>query len=149
MQVSVVPSSSSQSSLAMNQRQMTSSSGSNAATAVPTDAITGTAQSSNSVALNLSTQAQTATGNSQPNRPPEVFAEIWRDGIRIGSVYTDGTAVLSGSNARVAGTAGSIALPYLEAQRISAMLGGEVRYVDMGALQVAQTRSQLRSAYGA
>jgi hypothetical protein len=80
---------------------------------------------------------------------PEVFAEIWKDGVKIGSVYTDGTATLPAhANGLTAGVhAGT--RPYIQAQELSRIVGGEVRYVDLPALQVARTRNQLRTAYGA
>ena len=85
-----------------------------------------------------------------PGPPPEVFAEIWKDGVKIGSVYTNGQAVLPSVGAGVAtGSHNSARMPYVRAQELSLMVGGEVRYVDLRALQVAQTRNQLRTAYGA
>lgn len=80
---------------------------------------------------------------------PEVFAEIWKDGMKIGSIYTDGHADLSTLDASVAASLRGTPHPYLQAQEISRMVGGEIRFVDLQALQVAQRRSQLRAAYGA
>jgi hypothetical protein len=81
--------------------------------------------------------------------PPEVFAEIWKDGMKIASVYTDGQAVTSAASVGMAGIGQGSPMPYLRAQELSRMMGGEVKFVDLHALQVAQTRSQLRAAYGA
>lgn len=79
--------------------------------------------------------------------PPEVFAEIWKNGMKIGAVYTDGKAELSGA---YGGTSLGNGAMYAQAraEALSRQVGGEVRYVDVAALQVAQVRSQLRSAYG-
>lgn len=80
-------------------------------------------------------------------QPPEVFAEIWKAGMKIGVVYTDGQAVLP--NSPEGTTAGNGAMfAYMRAQQISQELGGEVRLVNIPALQVAQTRAQLQAAYG-
>ncbi|HEX8986562.1 MAG TPA: hypothetical protein VF816_01270 [Rhodocyclaceae bacterium] len=79
----------------------------------------------------------------------EVFAEIWKDGMKIGTVYTDGHAVLPNYSTGLVGGGRGPATAYLEAQAISRMVGGEVRFVDLPALRVAQTRTQLRAAYGA
>lgn len=84
------------------------------------------------------------------SRAPEVFAEIWKDGKKIGNVYTDGTAIMPTTDAGIAaGSYFNAPMPYARAQEISRMVGGEMRVVDLKALQVAQTRNQLRSAYGA
>jgi len=79
--------------------------------------------------------------------PPEVFAEIWKDGMKIGVVYTDGHAALPSMPGSMAASANA-RLPYLRAEEISQQVGGEVRYVNIPALQAAQTRAQLRAAYG-
>lgn len=80
--------------------------------------------------------------DSTPSQPSEVFAEIWKDGMKIGVVYADGQATLPSA-------AGNGAMsPYLRAEEISRQVGGEVHYVDIPAFKVAQTRAQLRAAYG-
>lgn len=79
--------------------------------------------------------------------PAEVFAEIWKDGMRVGAVYTDGQAELSGAHGgKTLGNGPMYA--QARAEELSRQIGGEVRYVDVAALQVAQVRTQLRSAYG-
>lgn len=79
--------------------------------------------------------------------PPEVFAEIWKGGMKLGVVYTDGQAVLpSAPTGAMAGNGTMFA--YQRAQQISQEVGGEVRLVNIPALQVAQTRAQLQAAYG-
>lgn len=87
-------------------------------------------------------------GQNKAFEPPsEVFAEIWKNGMKIGAVYTDGKAELSGA---YGGTSLGNGAMYAQAraEALSRQVGGEVRYVDVAALQVAQVRSQLRSAYG-
>lgn len=80
--------------------------------------------------------------------PPEVFAEIWKDGVRVGSVYTDGQAKLPSSLGGPPLSGNGPMYARLRAEEISRQVGGEVRYVNMPALQVEQTRMQLRAAYG-
>lgn len=93
---------------------------------------------------NAATGALNSTQDASSSQPPEIFAEIWKDGMKIGVVYTDGQAALGGMS-----TSGSGAMvPYLRAEEISQQVGGEVRYVNIPALRVAQTRTQLRAAYG-
>lgn len=93
------------------------------------------------------TQVAGTADIGKSSRPPEVFAEIWKDGVKIGTVYTDGQAVLPNElGGTTSGGHGAIA--YLRAEEVAHRAGGQVRYVDIPALQVAQTRAQLRSAYG-
>lgn len=80
-------------------------------------------------------------------QPPEVFAEIWKAGMKIGVVYTDGQAVLPNSPEGTTAGNGTM-FAYMRAQQISQEVGGEVRLVNIPALQVAQTRAQLQAAYG-
>lgn len=144
----------SQSSLAMYQRQGMPASDS-AAPAVKAEAQPADSQAAGTETVSLHTAAElqamgaTQQAASTAGHPPEIFAEIWKDGMRIGTVYTNGEAVMSPPSAGVTGGGQGSTMPYLRAQEISRMVGGEVRYVDLPALQVAQTRSQLRAAYGA
>lgn len=101
--------------------------------------------------VTLASQAPTppaaAADVGKSARPAEVFAEIWKDGMKIGTVYTDGQAVLPNElGGTTSGGHGAIA--YLRAEEVAQRAGGEVHYIDIPALQVAQTRAQLRSAYG-
>ena len=142
----------SQSSLALYQRQGTAANDSSSAAAKTPEAPPIAAPQTDVVSLRTATELQAMGAAKQAataaGQPPEVFAEIWRDGMKIGSIYTDGRATLAPSAAGIAAGPGGSSLPYLRAQEISRMVGGEVRYVDMQALHVAQTRSQLRAAYG-
>lgn len=153
MQVSVAQSPLSQSSLAMYQRPGTpandTSTAAHKAEAAP---LVTPAPATETVSVHPAAEAQALATASQTAAPaaqvPEVFAEIWKDGMRIGSIYTDGQAIMAPGSAAIAGGS-SGAVPYMRAQEVSRIAGGEVRYVDMHALHVAQTRSQLRAAYGA
>lgn len=99
------------------------------------------------LASQAATQLAASADLAKPSRPPEVFAEIWKDGMKVGTVYTDGQAVLPNElGGTTSGGLGAIA--YLRAEEVAHRAGGQVRYVDIPALQVAQTRAQLRSAYG-
>lgn len=106
------------------------------------------APETDTVTLESTAAAKTSlAADAKPSRPPEVFAEIWKDGMKIGTVYTDGQAVLPNElGGTTSGGHGAIA--YLRAEEVAHRAGGQVRYVDIPALQVAQTRAQLRSAYG-
>lgn len=99
-------------------------------------------------ALDEGSMAALEANQSKVYEPPaEVFAEIWKDGVRVGAVYTDGQAELSGSHGgKTLGNGPMYA--QARAEELSRQIGGEVRYVDVAALQVAQVRTQLRSAYG-
>ncbi|MGE5467247.1 MAG: hypothetical protein ACM3Y9_07480 [Ignavibacteria bacterium] len=150
MQVSIAQSPLSQSFLAMYQQPAASSNG---AAAGPAKTIADAAPQADTETVTLHTDIGSLTLHASlqagPVQAPEVFAEIWKDGVKIGSVYTDGRAVMPSISAGVvAGISGS-AVPYIQAEQISRMVGGEVRYVDMPALHVANTRNQLRAAYGA
>lgn len=114
------------------------------------EAAASAAQAGDTVSLSgdAATPAADAPQAGRYDQPAEVFAEIWKDGTKIGTVYTDGQAVLPSSAASAAAGHGATR-PYLRAQEISRLVGGEVPYVDIPALQVAQTRAQLRAAYGA
>ncbi len=142
----------SQSSLAMYQQQGMPANDSSSPAAKP-EAQPTAAPQTETVSLHTATELQALGAAKQAaaaaGQPPEVFAEIWREGMKIGSIYTDGRATLAPSAAGIAAGPGGSSLPFLRAQEISRMVGGEVRYVDMQALHVAQTRSQLRAAYGA
>lgn len=94
--------------------------------------------------------AQTKTAQTERTlHPPEVFAEIWKDGLRVGTIYTDGEAAMSGGlNASPLGARGAM-FARMQAEELSRRVGGEVRYVNLDALRIAQTREQLRAAYGA
>lgn len=98
------------------------------------------------VSLSGNAAAPAEAGERLPGPAAEVFAEIWKDGMKIGVVYTDGQAMLPNVGGA---TAGNGAMPaYMRAQQISQQVGGEVRLVNIPALQVAQTRAQLQAAYG-
>lgn len=99
-------------------------------------------------ALDADGMAALEAGQSKVYEPPaEIFAEIWKDGMRVGAVYTDGQADLSGAHGgKTLGNGPMYA--QARAEELSRRIGGEVRYVDVAALQVAQVRTQLRSAYG-
>lgn len=103
-------------------------------------------QATDTVSLHGSAAARTPdpAQGAASGPPPEVFAEIWKNGMKIGEVYTDGQAALPSGMA----ASGGAKLPYLRAEEISQQVGGEVRYVNIPALQAAQTRAQLRAAYG-
>lgn len=88
-------------------------------------------------------QAQMQSGTATP----EVFAEIWKNGMKIGAVYTNGQAVLPGGLGGGIGGGGAM-FAQLRAEELSRQVGGEVRYVNIAALRVEQTRTQLRAAYG-
>ena len=144
LQVSAAQSSSSQSYLAMYQRQATSAgtASANPATAPAAEADTET------VSLHVDAAAPSVAQETAAAPSAEVFAEIWKDGSKIGTVYTDGQAVLPALTTGHVAAGQGAGHPYLRAQEISRMVGGEVRYVDLPALQVARTRAQLRSTYG-
>lgn len=91
---------------------------------------------------------RTPSDSGKAGEPPaEVFAEIWKDGMKIGAVYTDGQAELADAyGGRTLGNGAMFAQARAEA--LSRQVGGEIRYVDVAALQVAQVRTQLRNAYG-
>jgi hypothetical protein len=147
LQVAAAQSPLSQSSLPMYQQQTAFAAGGQIATRTQAEAAPATKPEGEAVSLHTTAEIQ-ASQSSQPaaaNLQPEVFAEIWKDGMRIGSIYTDGRAVMAAGAGIPLGAGG---LPYLQAQEISRRVGGEVRYVDMHALHVAQTRGQLRAAYG-
>ena len=97
---------------------------------------------------NTATQSAAATQNGASAQAPEVFAEIWKDGMKLGTVYTNGEAALPAAFAGMAVGSGGTTYAYMRAEEISRQVGGEVRFVNIPALQVAQTRAQLRSAYG-
>lgn len=93
-------------------------------------------------------QAKTAQA-ARTLHPPEVFAEIWKDGMRVGTIYTDGEAALAGGiDASPLGARGAM-YARMHAEELSRRVGGEVRYVNLDALRIAQNREQLRAAYGA
>jgi hypothetical protein len=69
--------------------------------------------------------------------------------MKVGVVYTDGQAVLPDRLGGTISSSNGAMFAYMRAQEISQQVGGEVHFVNMPALQVAQTRAQLRSAYGA
>jgi hypothetical protein len=98
---------------------------------------------------NATAQSGSTASNSTSAQPPEVFAEIWKDGMKVGVVYTDGQAVLPDRLGGTISSSNGAMFAYMRAQEISQQVGGEVHFVNMPALQVAQTRAQLRSAYGA
>lgn len=108
------------------------------------------AQASDTVSLHGSaaTGALNPAQNAASNQPPEIFAEIWKDGRKIGVVYTDGQAALPSMLGGMSTSGSGTMVPYLRAEEISQQVGGEVRYVNLPALKVAQTRAQLRAAYG-
>lgn len=98
-------------------------------------------------ALDASGKPAVANQQTTAEAQSEVFAEIWKDGMKIGAVYTDGQAELAGAYGGT--TLGSGALyAQMRAEDISRQVGGEVRFVNLPALQVAQVRAQLRTAYG-
>jgi hypothetical protein len=152
VQVTVAQSPLSQSSLTTYQRPGTpANDGGTSAPKAAAAPIAAPAPATDTVSVHPAAEAQALVAARQTVAPaaqlPEVFAEIWKDGMRIGSIYTDGQAVMSPGAAAIVG-GGSSTLPYLRAQEVSRIAGGEVRYVDLHALHVAQTRNQLRSAYG-
>jgi len=114
------------------------------------DATPNPVQESDTVSLqgDAAIQAVSAAQNGTSSQPPEVFAEIWKDGMKVGTVYTDGQAVLSNAPSGMTMGGNGAAFAYIRAEEISQQVGGEVRYVNIPALQIAQTRSQLRAAYG-
>ena len=95
------------------------------------------------------TQPTTAPQDSGSGQAPEVFAEIWKDGMKVGTVYTNGEAALPAALAGMTVGSGGTTYAYMRAEEISRQVGGEVRFVNISALQVAQTRAQLRAAYAA
>lgn len=154
--VAVAQSPLSQSSLAMYQRPPTAANDGAAPDAKPQrplPAAEAAAPATEVVSLHGAAEIQAAAAAQQAPRGtaqmPEVFAEIWKDGMRIGRIYTDGQAVMSVNASGMVNGSGSAAIPFLRAQEVSRMVGGEVRLVDLQALKVAQTRSQLHAAYGA
>jgi hypothetical protein len=146
VQISTLSPSSLWSSLTTPQRQANPAPADAAPLAVDDAAVPLPAPASDVVSLQSdgAAPAPVTSGLSRP--PPEIFAEIWKDGMKIGVVYTDGQAILPNSGGA---TAGNGAMPaYMRAQQISQEVGGEVRLVNIPALQVAQTRVQLQAAYG-
>lgn len=131
----------------MPQQQAAFAAGGQAGARSQAEAAPAAAPDGEAVSLHSSAEVQAAQSLQQgaASAQPEVFAEIWKDGMRIGSIYTDGRAVMAAGAGVPLGGGG---LPYLQAQEISRRVGGEVRYVDLHALHVAQTRGQLRAAYG-
>jgi hypothetical protein len=89
------------------------------------------------------------TRSLSPAQAPEVFAEIWKDGMRVGRVYTNGQAELANALGGSSFGASGAMYAQMRAEQISQEVGGEVRYTNLDALKLAQTRDQLRSAYGA
>ncbi|HEX5392211.1 MAG TPA: hypothetical protein VFW68_02965 [Rhodocyclaceae bacterium] len=75
-----------------------------------------------------------------------VYAEIWKDGVKVGQVYSDGRVQSNGAVTNSDGTAAVSA--QLRAQELASQVGGEVRYPGQEAAKANKMRAQLRAAYG-
>lgn len=84
-----------------------------------------------------------------PAQLPPVYAEIWRDGNKIGEVYVTGEAALPGvpGGLTLHNLGSGLALAQQRAEEIARLTGAEVRYTDADELQAQRTRDQLRIAY--
>jgi len=90
--------------------------------------------------------------------PGAVYAEIWKDGVRIAAVHTNGVVTPSFGLTwqPVAGDAAGVA--QRRAEELARSLGGEVRYAGRGRssetvqppvdLRTERMRAKLRVAYG-
>lgn len=102
-----------------------------------------TAEPEASVKVSLSDKAP------PPAQLPPVYAEIWRDGHKIGEVYVTGEAALPGvpGGLTLHNLGSGLALAQQRAEEIARLTGAEVRYTDADELQAQRTRDQLRIAY--
>lgn len=103
-------------------------------------------QETNTVSLHV-TQTTSSIQNNTTSDLPEVFAEIWKDGMKVGTVYANGEAELPNTPGGTISGGSGTTFAYIRAQEISQQVGGEVHYVNITALQVAQTRAQLHATY--
>jgi hypothetical protein len=88
-----------------------------------------------------------AANDSNGNGSNLVYAEIWKDGIKVGQVYSDGRVQSSEADTHSLGTAGAISAQ-TRAQLLASQVGGEVRYPGQEAAKADKMRAQLRAAYG-
>jgi len=141
-------SSSSWSSLAAY-KQPDAASANDSPAAIVADAAPAESTAAETVTLHGGPVAEAAAAARMPSQTgasPEVFAEIWKDGMKVGVVYADGEAVLPITPGGIGNSGGRY--PYMRAEEVAQQIGGEVHYVNLPALQLAQTRAQLRAAYG-
>jgi len=112
--------------------------------------------------LTLSSAAQASVGDqpfARPQAPGAVYAEIWKDGVRIATVHTNGvvTPALGLTWHAVAGDDPGVA--QRRADELARAVGGEVRYVSNNEraneaspppvdARTERMRARLRAAYG-
>lgn len=75
-----------------------------------------------------------------------VYAEIWKDGMKVGQVFSDGRVTGDGVTIDMGGT--SILSAQTRAQQLASQMGGEVRYPGQQDPKAEKMRAQLRAAYG-
>lgn len=124
-----------------------------AATQAPAanDASTGVSPSADTSGLRRLSAEEIAAldrqaANDTQGRPSTVvYAEIWKDGIKVGEVFNDGRTAYDTAAPNDAGGAISA---QIRAQQMANEIGGEVRYPGQEAAKIERTRQQLRAAYG-
>ncbi len=88
-----------------------------------------------------------AANDSNRNGSNLVYAEIWKDGVKVGQVYSDGR-VQSNDGSTTAASPTSALSAQTRAQQLASELGGEVRYPGQSDPKADKMRAQLRAAYG-
>lgn len=93
----------------------------------------------------LDQQAANDSGNGSSGSNL-LYAEIWKDGVKVGQVYSDGRVVGEGTTVDMGGT--GILSAQTRAQQLASQMGGEVRYPGQSDPKAEKMRAQLRAAYG-
>jgi hypothetical protein len=88
-----------------------------------------------------------AANDSNRNGSNLVYAEIWKDGIKVGQVYSDGRVQSNDGSPAPVGVTSAISAQ-TRAQQLASQVGGEVRYPGQETAKADKMRAQLRAAYG-
>lgn len=124
---------------------------------MPQEAV-GTPDEAMRITLTANTDAQQIDQTLVNTAPGAVYAEIWKDGVRIAAVHTNGAITPSFGLNWLPMAGNDIGVAQRRANELARAVGGEVRYASLGRpnetmpppvdARTERMRAKLRAAYG-